>query len=215
MSKVSAPPRIDAMIKYSNRSPKPSHSAIAAQSLASPPPIQRHAKKTNAAARTAMPAARCETRTAPLKPPSTATTANPATRTSEMRLAIVMVKRSLAAANAIVAGNSVSPIASLNMTQHRRQNEKAPRRSRSPVQTLSRDRPLFERAGKAAKRGLEVVTETLNHGNNRDRYARGDQTVFDGGRARLVFGKTRDKRFHRLGSLNCHWLFASRQRFTN
>jgi hypothetical protein len=30
-------------------------------------------------------------------------------------LAMVMVKRSLAAANAIVAGNSVNPIASLNM----------------------------------------------------------------------------------------------------
>jgi hypothetical protein len=44
-----------------------------------------------------------------------------------------MVKRSLAAAYAIVAGNSVSAIASLNMTYHRRKNEKAPRRHRSPA----------------------------------------------------------------------------------
>jgi len=143
ISKVSAPPRIDASIKYSNRLPKPSHSAIAAENLASPPPIQRHAKQTNAAPRTATPAPRCETRTAPLKPPSTATTANPATRMSEMRLAMVMVKRSLAAANAIAAGNSVSPIASLNMTQHRRQNEKAPQRNRSSIPTASNETGLY------------------------------------------------------------------------
>jgi hypothetical protein len=46
---------------------------------------------------------------------------------------MVMVKRSLTAANAMVAGNNVSPIASLNITHHRRQNEKAPQARPEPA----------------------------------------------------------------------------------
>jgi hypothetical protein len=93
-----------------------------------------------------------------------------------------MVKRSLAAANAIVAGNSVNAIASLNITHHRRQNEKAPQRSRSPPPAVGKDRALLERAGKARERRLEVVTEALDHGNDGNRYAGGDKAIFDCGR---------------------------------
>jgi hypothetical protein len=94
-----------------------------------------------------------------------------------------MVKRSLAAANAIVAGNSVNAIASLNITHHRRQNEKAPQRSRSPPPAVGKDRALLERAGKARERRLEVVTEALDHGDDGNRYAGGDKAIFDCGRA--------------------------------
>jgi hypothetical protein len=100
-----------------------------------------------------------------------------------MRLAMVMVKRSLAAANAIVAGNSVNPIASLNMAHHRRQNEKAPQRNRSPLATVGKNPALLERAGKAGERRLKVVTEALDHGNDGNRYAGGDEAIFDCGRA--------------------------------
>jgi hypothetical protein len=55
---------------------------------------------------------------------------------------------------------------------------------------------LFERAGKAAERSFEVLTDALDHGNDRDRYAGGDQAIFNGRRARFVFRKTRHKRFH-------------------
>jgi hypothetical protein len=52
---------------------------------------------------------------AELIPESIASATKPATRTSETRLAIVMVKKSLHAANAIIAGNSVNLIASMTM----------------------------------------------------------------------------------------------------
>jgi CRISPR/Cas system-associated endonuclease Cas1 len=96
---------------------------------------------------------------------------------------MVMVKRSLAAANAIVAGKSVNPIASLNTARHRRKYEKAAQRNRSSLQTVRKDPALLERAGKAAERGFEIVAEALDHGNDRNRYPGGDETVLDGGRA--------------------------------
>jgi len=40
---------------------------------------------------------------------------------------------------------------------------------------------LLERAGKARERRLEVVTEALDHGNDGNRYAGGDEAIFDCG----------------------------------
>ena len=96
---------------------KPSHSAVAAASLASPPPIQPQAKQTKATAehggRGARHARACRRRSDRSATPAAA---KPATRISETRLAIVIVNRSLDAANAIIAGNNVSLIASVSMT---------------------------------------------------------------------------------------------------
>jgi hypothetical protein len=83
------------------------------------------------------------------------------------------------------------------MTHHRHQNEKAPQRDRSPVPNISESQLLPERAGEAAERRFEVVAEALDHGNDGNRYAGGDEAIFDGSRARLVFRETRDKGFHR------------------
>src|SRR5262249_1956444 len=85
-----------------------SHRAVAAASLASPPPMTPRANRLNAATRTTQPAARCESTSAALTPPIAVSAAKPPTRISDTRLEMVMVRRSLEAANAIIAGNSVS-----------------------------------------------------------------------------------------------------------
>src|SRR5262245_58381116 len=73
------------------------------------------ANKLNAATRTTQPAARCESTSAALTPPIAVSAAKPPTRISDTRLEMVMVRRSLEAANAIIAGNSVSLRASATM----------------------------------------------------------------------------------------------------
>src|SRR5258707_8096263 len=85
---------------------KPSQSDTAAATLASPPPIQPIAKQVKATARIAAPAPRWDSRSCRPMPPSSARTRKPAASASDTRFEIVMVKRSLAAANAIKAGNS-------------------------------------------------------------------------------------------------------------
>ena len=95
---------------------KPSHNTVAAASLASPPPIQPRLKKTKTTASTRAAAAACDNASAALMPVMAASTAKPATRISETRLAIVIVNRSLEAANAITAGNNVNLIASVSMS---------------------------------------------------------------------------------------------------
>src|SRR5262249_57561102 len=72
-------------------------------------------KKRNAGTSTRQPAARCESRSAALTPPIAASATKPPTRISDTRLEMVMVRRSLEAANAIIAGNSASLRASATM----------------------------------------------------------------------------------------------------
>jgi hypothetical protein len=90
---------------------------------------------------------------------------------------MVMVKRSLAAANAIVAGKNVNAIASLNIGQTPL-NAKAPGHGRS-LSTLSCFAGLFQDARNTAEGCPEIVTEALDHSNDRNRYAGSDQAVFD------------------------------------
>ena len=79
---------------------------------------------------------------------SKASRTKPPTRISDTRLAMVIVKRSLEAAKAIIAGNSVNLITSVNMAsaypftgltgrlaERNARNEKAPARDRSPLVT--------------------------------------------------------------------------------
>ena len=54
-----------------------------------------------------------------LIPVSNASSTKPPTRINDTRLAMVIVKRSLDAAKAIMAGNNVNPITSVNMARTR------------------------------------------------------------------------------------------------
>jgi hypothetical protein len=71
--------------------------------------------KPKAATRTTQPAERCDTISAALIPTIAANAKKPPKRISDTRLEMVMVKRSLEAANAISAGNSIKRIASATM----------------------------------------------------------------------------------------------------
>src|SRR6266567_2722297 len=84
------------------------------------------------------------------------------------------------------------------------------KRLRSAAEALRRrsitTASLFERARKAGERGLEIVTEALDDGDDGNGNAGRDQTVFDGSRAGLVFSKTHDQTFHGGGPLKSIWL---------
>src|SRR5262249_44258461 len=86
-----------------------------AASLASPPPIQPMAKQPKATARTMHPAPTCQSIVPPLIPMTRANRRKPPMRISDTRFEIVMVKRSLDAAKAIIAGKSTSPSAVATM----------------------------------------------------------------------------------------------------
>jgi hypothetical protein len=55
---------------------------------------------------------------------------------------------------------------------------------------------LFERSRNGAERGVQLGAEALNDGDDRNRDAGRDETIFDGRGARLVLYKTRNKLFH-------------------
>src|ERR1700722_13151007 len=78
------------------------------------------------------------------------------------------------------------------------ENEKAPVNDRSPLVAVLRRRLVRERAGNAAEGALQVGAEALDDGDDRNRDAGGDETVFDGRGARLVLGETREKGLHEL-----------------
>jgi hypothetical protein len=82
--------------------------------------------------------------------------------------------------------------------------EKAPERDRSPLALADNGESLFGRAGKAGECRLEIVAEALDDGDDGNGNAGRDQTIFDGGRAGLVFGKTREKTFHKCWLLEIH-----------
>src|SRR5262249_37097065 len=151
--------------RWEKRGPRRSNGAGAAASLAPPPPMTPRANKLNAATRTTQPAARCESTSAALTPPIAASAAKPPTRISDTRFEMVMVRRSLEAANAIIAGNSVSLRASATMIMSWRE-------------------PLLECVLDEGR--TELRAQPLHHGNDRDRDAGSDEAVLDGGRPRHV-----------------------------
>src|SRR5580698_5135610 len=152
-------------------------------------------------------------------PVSRARTKKPPTRINDTRFAIVIVNRSLKAANASMTGNSVSLITSINMVcrfRHVRveswftrapasKKEKAPVANRSPL-VAEEERRLLEGAGNAGERGLQIAAEALNNGDDRNRDAGSNQAVFDRRGARLVLHKTRKNGLH-------SWLLRSRSKF--
>src|SRR6185295_11360787 len=73
------------------------------------------AKQPKATARTMPPAPICQSIVLPLIPMTRANRKKPPMRISDTRFEIVMVKRSLDAAKAIIAGNSTSPSAVATM----------------------------------------------------------------------------------------------------
>jgi hypothetical protein len=82
--------------------------------------------------------------------------------------------------------------------------KKAPERDQSPLAPVNNGGSLFERAGKAGECRLEIVAEALDDGDDGNGNTGRDQTIFDGGRAGLVFGKTREKTFHKCWLLEIH-----------
>jgi hypothetical protein len=139
-------------------------------------------------------------------------------------LAIVIVKRSLEAANAIIAGNNVNLIASLNMTPSDfvcfpdyameiesalpivspppvGKTKKAPSCRRSLLlPSHGRRQRLFERVGNGGEGPIQVLAETLDNGDDGNRDAGGDKAIFNGGRAGFVFEETREDGLHWGGS---------------
>src|ERR671936_2899115 len=94
-------------------------------------------------------------------PLTQASARKPPTRISDTRLEMVMVRRSLEAANAIIAGNSVSLRASATMIMSWRAR-------------------LLERVLDEGR--TELRTQPLHNGDDRDRDAGGDEAILDGGR---------------------------------
>src|ERR1700733_439684 len=115
-------------------------------------------------------------------PVSRARAKKPPARINDTRFAIVIVNRSLKAANASMTGNSVSLIASINMacdlglsglraglrTNQQAKKEKAPVSDRSPL-VAEEELSLLEGAGNTGERGVQLGAEALNNGDNRNR----------------------------------------------
>src|SRR5712675_2055578 len=89
--------------------------AVAAASLASPPPIQPRVKKPNEMTRTTAPAPAWERTSIGAIPLISATAKKPPTSMIDTRLEIVMVRRSVEAANAIRVGNNINLTVSMTM----------------------------------------------------------------------------------------------------
>ena len=60
---------------------------------------------------------------------------------------------------------------------------------------------LLESGLDAAQSRLQVRAEALHDRDDRDRDAGGDETVFDGGRSRLIFGKA----LYEVRHIELHW----------
>src|SRR3954451_22477407 len=61
---------------------------------------------------------------------------------------------------------------------------------------------LLQRGTDITKGGRQLAAHALDGGDDRDGNAGGDQAVFNGSRAALVFGKPQNKRLH-CGSFIC------------
>ena len=88
---------------------------VAAASLASPPPIQPQVKRPNETMSTNAAAPRWERISIGAVPLATASARKPPTRMIDTRLEIVIVRKSLAAANAMSAGNRTNVTRSMTM----------------------------------------------------------------------------------------------------
>jgi hypothetical protein len=63
--------------------------------------------------------------------------------------------------------------------------------SKLPGPNLPRvDHFLLKLGLDARERAVELGAQTIDHGDDRDRNAGGNQTIFDGGSARVVFQET-------------------------
>jgi len=114
-----------------------------------------------------------------------------------------MVNESLDAANAIEAKqNQLEGFANIVVERFIRRccdpdwrapnSEKAPVDDRSPSRSKNQYAELLQGAGNAAEGGLQVRAEALHDCDDRNRNARGDQTIFNGRRTRLILHKTRN-----------------------
>src|SRR5579863_4666382 len=75
---------------------------------------------------------------------------------------------------------------------------KGPGMHPEPSRSTEAERRLLEGAGNAAERGVQLGAKALDDGDDRDRNAGGDETVFNGRGARLVLHETREKGLHEL-----------------
>src|ERR1700736_2584941 len=154
-------------------------------------------------------------------PVSGARARKPATSASETRLEIVIVRRSLAAAKAISAGNSrrraMSRIMGHTAVLPTRGSSSAgayPRvvnnkETASASAGLKKQRPriagafeavsqrrLLQRGGDRAEGAGKLGADALDGGDDRERDTGGDQAVFDGGCAGLILDETRNEILH-------------------
>src|SRR5262245_350630 len=165
---------------------------------------------TNVMANTVSPAHRCMPTAAAGIPVTPASAKKPIRRTSEMRLEIVMVRRSLDAANAIMAGNNNNRTASTTMIHpdapsgarpHFRAWALAPGCSVAHATCratgeLQANR-LVEVVLHVLERGIQIGADALDHRDDGNRDAGRDQAVFNGRRTLLVIHKMLQHR-HRL-----------------
>src|SRR5712691_1117602 len=73
--------------------------------------------------------------------------------------------------------------------ERRRSKRKGSGKRPEPPALDQKIRPLFELAREGGEAGVELRTESVHDGDNRDRDAGGDEAILDGGCARLVFHK--------------------------
>ena len=70
--------------------------------------------------------------------------------------------------------------------------KKKPRPKSRALSALCEPR-LFEGCRNGAERGVQLGAQTLDDGDDRNRDARSDEAVFNGGCARVIFQKTQSK----------------------
>src|SRR6202021_3021008 len=87
----------------------------------------------------------------------------------------------------------------------RAKKEKAPVADRSLLVAKGK-RSLLEGAGNAGERDVQLAAEALNDGDNRNRDAGSDETVFNGRGARLVLRETCKNGLHELAPKVHTWL---------
>src|SRR5437667_8732482 len=125
-------------------------------------------------------------------PVPSASAKKPAVRMSEMRLEIVIVKKSLEAANAITVGkisNLAMSIRSMVVPIRRR-----PRPAVRPLSSPDSAGRVAEIVGDLGEGVLQVAAERIDHRDDGDRDPGDDQAIFDGRRAALVAQKTPEQR---------------------
>jgi hypothetical protein len=80
---------------------------------------------------------------------------------------------------------------------------KPPRWAASLFAQPHRGEQLLQLRGDAAERGIEFSAYAVHDGNNHDRDAGGDQTIFNGSRSRLILPKPGEKLRHGIAPCGC------------